>query len=1169
MTGGTVPASPNAVTGSGETTVTRSLCVVEIREPGRDPQRLPVVGTLVIGRGPDGYTVLDGRVSRRHLRLTAAAGTLTATDLGSRNGTRFNGEPLTGSTPVRIGDLLAIGDVEIRVVAVPGVDESLMTTRARGSLRNVRVQAPPSRYTVEIRQPGSAPRRLTLGPVTDFGRENVTVTVDDPLVSRRHMRLTSEADGVVVTDLGSRNGTLLGGVPLTGPTRLRPGDQIRIGAARITLLANPAPVESLPAEPASMEPASVQPLPVAPRPPDPPTGGRPADRPTATGFPSYLQLPTRVPLVVWRGVQIVSVICFLALCTTLLIAPASGLFAFWNLIVPVLPALFLLAPGLWRNICPLAASNQASRLLRITSGRRAPAWLTTHGYLISAVAFVAIVTSRKVLFNSAATALAALLLSVIGLAFTGGLLFKGKSGWCSSICPLLPVQRLYGQTPFVLVPNSHCRPCVGCTKNCYDFNPPVAYQADLRDDDPGWSGPRKLFAGAFPGLVLGYFSIPAPPAITVQQLYLRFGLFLLASAGSFFVLDAVLRGRSAMLAAAYGAGALILFYYYQAVPITRSIERMTGADVHLAVWPLRAGVLVLGLIWLWRTFRTERRVIAHSSPAAGPVSLNAPQVRAAAGAGGRPEVRFTPQDRRVVTAPGRTLLEIAEADGLPVEAGCRMGLCGADPVAVLEGADQLSPLDDGEVITLTRLGYGPNTRLACCARVHGNVTVSLTPDPAGSEAPSGPNTAAADVDTSIRKVVVIGHGIAGVTAADLVRRRHPDCDLDVIGQEAHALYNRMAISRLIHGRSAMQGLYLQPETWYKQRRIVSWLNTRARLVDLDARQVQLATGERLDYDRLILANGSTAAVPRIEGFGRPGTFVLRQAGDAIAVRAFAQQHGARQAVVAGGGLLGLEAAYSLHQLGLGVTVLERSARLLNRRVDETCSALLSRYVEELGIQLVVDADAEVVTGPDRVELVGLKDGRNLSTDLLVVCAGIRPDVGLARDAGIAVGQGILVDDRMRTSAPDVYAAGDVAEFGGQVPGLWPVAVDQALVAAVNATGGEERYRPAAQAMILKGIGIDLTVAGVVHPVPTSGAPDDEVVTFSGPARYMYGRLVIRDGKLVGGLVLDRAADAPAVLAAVRDQISVAGRLDALRAGDLTVLAGSSSTPDRPAMPVEA
>jgi nitrite reductase (NADH) large subunit len=276
--------------------------------------------------------------------------------------------------------------------------------------------------------------------------------------------------------------------------------------------------------------------------------------------------------------------------------------------------------------------------------------------------------------------------------------------------------------------------------------------------------------------------------------------------------------------------------------------------------------------------------------------------------------------------------------------------------------------------------------------------------------------------------------------------------------------------------------------------------------------------------------------------------VLREAGDAIDVRAFAQRHDARRAVVAGAGLLGLEVAYSLHQLGLAVTVLERSERLLHRHVDDTCSGLLDRYLEELGIRVVTEAEAAGVVGDGPLDAVALADGRVLEADLLVVCAGIRPVVELARAAGIDVARGVLVDDRMRTSAPGVYAAGDVAEFAGGVPGLWPVAVEQACVAAVNATGGDERYRPTPPAVILKGVGLDLTVAG-----DAIGGADDDVITSAGPNRYAYCRLVVRGGRLAGGLVLDRGTDAPALVAAVRDRLPVAEHLDALRAGDLTPL----------------
>ena len=236
---------------------------------------------------------------------------------------------------------------------------------------------------------------------------------------------------------------------------------------------------------------------------------------------------------------------------------------------------------------------------------------------------------------------------------------------------------------------------------------------------------------------------------------------------------------------------------------------------------------------------------------------------------------------------------------------------------------------------------------------------------------------------TVERVVVVGNGIAGITAADYVRRNHPECSIDVVADETHELYNRMAITRLIYGRSAMQGLYLNPDTWCESRSITLWLNTRAQAIDRSAREVSLGTGERLGYDRLIIATGSSSFVPSIAGWGTPGTFVLRSADDALEIRAFAQLQGARRAVVAGGGLLGLEAAYALHKLGLATTLLERSDRLLRRQLDERAAELLNRYIEGLGISRVDSCRDR----RDRLQ----RSAESGHAEGLAGCAGRHPD----------------------------------------------------------------------------------------------------------------------------------------------------------------------------------
>jgi nitrite reductase (NADH) large subunit len=874
----------------------------------------------------------------------------------------------------------------------------------------------------------------------------------------------------------------------------------------------------------------------------------------ATAFPNYTQIPSRISVRAWWAIRVASIVAALVVAGLLIVSPDDGLFAMWKIVIPLLPLLFLVAPGVWRNICPLAASNQTPRVLGLTQALTPPKWFKEYGYVVAISLFVTFVILRKVGLDDNGPASALLLLGALTAAFTGGMYLKGKSGWCSSICPLLPVQRIYGQTPFALVPNSHCQPCVGCTANCYDFNPRAAYLADLHSTEPYWSGYRRFFVAAFPGLVLAFFKVPeAPDAIPVWEMLGQVALYIAASIAVFQVLSSFVKVSAHKLTTLFGAAAFNIFYWYAAPGLVEAITSEESPDA--VTWALRAGVLALTVAWVVQTYRKEDAFHAEAAARAGGLSQAASRslTRSRSMRAGAPEVTFQPDGKRVVARPGTTVLELAEANGLAIEAGCRMGVCGADPIAVKEGMGNLSPVSDDERSTLDRLGHADNTRMACCCRVKGPVAVALTPDKKGAMTPS--QIARMSYDRSIERVVVLGNGIAGVTAADHVRRRHPGCAIDLVAEEAHHLYNRMGISRLIYGRSAMAGLYLNPDAWYSERGIEPWLNTRALSIDRGRREVALGTGEVLSYDRLILAMGSSAMVPRIDGFGGRGTFVVRTAEDALSIRAFAQREWCREAVVAGGGLLGLEAAYAVHKLGLHASILERSDRLLRRQLDARASELLRRYLEGLGLTVVMQAETAAALGDERLSEVLLRDGRALPADLLLVCAGIAPNVQLAAEAGLRVGKGVVVNDRMGTDDPRVFAAGDIAEHDGRIYGLWPSAVEQAEVAACNALGEEKTYRGTVPVTILKVVGIELTSIGRFEP-----EPGEEVIALEDEVAQRYRKLVIsRDGRIAGAILLGYSAEASPVVTAVKRGYDVSGVLDRLRAGRWDVIADMSGS----------
>ena len=262
-----------------------------------------------------------------------------------------------------------------------------------------------------------------------------------------------------------------------------------------------------------------------------------------------------------------------------------------------------------------------------------------------------------------------------------------------------------------------------------------------------------------------------------------------------------------------------------------------------------------------------------------------------------------------------------------------------------------------------------------------------------------------------------------------------------------------------------------------------------------------------------------------------------------------QDHQARRAVVAGGGLLGLEAAYALHKLGVEVSVLERSPSLLRRQLDARAGELLRDYLEGLGIEVLVQAETETVRANGRVRGVSLRDGRRLDADLFLVAAGITPNTKLAHEAGLDVNRGVIVDDELRTSAENVWAAGDVAEHRGQILGLWPTAVEQAEVAAQNLLGGERTYEGTLPVTMLKVVGVSLNSIGRIEQIE-----GDDAIDLEDPAEHSYRKLLIdADGRIAGAILLGYPNDAPAVQQAVKDGRDVRPHRDALRAGDWSVL----------------
>ncbi|GGC66605.1 NAD(P)/FAD-dependent oxidoreductase [Hoyosella rhizosphaerae] len=381
--------------------------------------------------------------------------------------------------------------------------------------------------------------------------------------------------------------------------------------------------------------------------------------------------------------------------------------------------------------------------------------------------------------------------------------------------------------------------------------------------------------------------------------------------------------------------------------------------------------------------------------------------------------------------------------------------------------------------------------------------------------------------TSPRHVVIVGNGMAGARLAEELRRREIDparLAVTIIGEEPRAAYNRILLSTVLAGGLTARETKLKPDNWYARNSISVRTGVKAEKVDRDARRVFLNDGSTVDYDELVLATGSRSFVPPMAGACTeagglaPGVVTFRTVDDCDAILA-ATQPGAKVAVL-GGGLLGLEAARGVLGRGADVTVVHLASHPMERQLDTDGGAVLARVLEGMGMRLVLGQHAtEVLRDGDRVTGLRLKDGSTLDADLVVISAGVRPNLDLATQAGIDIGRGVLVDDTLKTSDEHIWAIGECAEHDGVVYGLVQPAWEHASVVAGLITGTDPTacYHGTSQTTRLKAHGIDLASMGEVNALIHDR--DTEVMALADPTRGRYAKVVVRDNKLVGAVLL--------------------------------------------------
>ena len=361
------------------------------------------------------------------------------------------------------------------------------------------------------------------------------------------------------------------------------------------------------------------------------------------------------------------------------------------------------------------------------------------------------------------------------------------------------------------------------------------------------------------------------------------------------------------------------------------------------------------------------------------------------------------------------------------------------------------------------------------------------------------------------KIVIVGNGLAGTLAAKTVRELDQEAGIEVFGEEKYAYYPRPNLIEFLAGRLPYEKLFAFPENWNVRQRIGLHFGERVARIRPDERTIETGSGGTFPYDALLLASGARAVVPPLTGSGLKGVFVLRTLDDALAILDHLRTHA--HVAVLGGGLLGLEIARAVRGRGASVCVIEFFDRLLPRQLDPAAAGILKHQVEKAGISVRLGAVSREILGAAEVRGIRFESGDEVEADLVVITAGVKPELALAKDAGLSVERGIVIDDRLRTSRPEIFAAGDVAEHRGRVYGIIPASFEQARAAAHNMLGMDMPYAGTVPTNTLKVAGLFVTSAGEVNPE----ARCYEVIIRSVPEQGLYKKIVLKEGRLVGAI----------------------------------------------------
>lgn len=382
-------------------------------------------------------------------------------------------------------------------------------------------------------------------------------------------------------------------------------------------------------------------------------------------------------------------------------------------------------------------------------------------------------------------------------------------------------------------------------------------------------------------------------------------------------------------------------------------------------------------------------------------------------------------------------------------------------------------------------------------------------------------------------LVIVGNGMAAARLVDeLAKTALGRYAVAVIGEEPRLAYNRVLLSSVLAGETGSHEIELRPADWWRHRGVTVRYGYRVTEIDTGRHELKIEGEESMEYSKLVLATGSTPLRLNLPGADLAGVHTFRDSRDVDLLLTLAAAR--KRVVVVGGGLLGLEAAHGLAKAGAPVTLLHLMDRLMERQLDASAADLLKTLVEGKGIRILLNASTARIHGDGHVEAVELADGSRIEADAVIFAAGIKPNVALAKEAGIAVNRGVVVNDLMQTSSSDIFALGECAEHRGTCYGLVEPAYEQARVLAQHLAGRSAAYQGSVVSTNLKVSGVSVFSAG-----DFMGGEGSESLVLTDRRRGTYKKLVIADGRLTGAVLIGDTVDALWYLELIRNRDNVA------------------------------